>query len=203
MAQPRLPALPETEDRKAQRNGHWAVAEMEKDWFKSIPRASPQPVKRTLQMDDGKCGKIQHTLVNIKLCQLIFLLFQLGLLEIIMRNMTHRAEGNLERLLHLPLKWNYLCKTSQTTKILLLFQEQNLPKKKKSYNFLTAKISPTSDNAPARKHLTFFKMFQNIPLIVLTGKKKKTCITLLFFPLFELHQYLNHIVLLILSDLRT
>ena len=120
------------------------------------------------------CTFLLHFAITIFIVEMfIFLLFQLGLLEIIMRNMTHRAEGNLERLLHLPLKWNYLCKTSQTTKILLLFQEQNLPKKKKSYNFLTAKISPTSDNAPARKHLTFFKMFQNIPLIVLTGKKKK------------------------------
>ena len=94
------------------------------------------------------------------------------------RSLTHRTTREVPtEVVTSVSKWSYPYKTSQTTEILVLFQEQNLPLKKKFHNFFTVEILSTSDNFPCQE---MFDIFQNAPKHPIDCLYEKKNLTLLF-----------------------
>lgn len=147
-------------------------------------------------MDDEEYGEIHWTCFLIQTCTNMLFFFFIWAGGNYRKDVWIIGLREIERGWYSCLfKYNYPYKTSQTTEILFLFQEQNLPQKKKSHNSPTLEILSTYDNFPCQQ---MFDIFQNAPEHPINCPYEKKNLILFFFPLFELLQHLNHKVFIIL-----
>lgn len=132
-------------------------------------------------MDDEEYGEIHWTCFLIQTCTNMLFFFFIWAGGNYQEDVWIIGLTEIERGWYSCLfKCNYPYKTSQTTEILFLFQEQNLPQKKKSHNSPTLEILSTYDNFPCQQ---MFDIFQNAPKhpINCPYEKKKSHFILLSF----------------------